>query len=769
MDPSVTPSARKRTHFDADEPVPTPATLKKRRLDELVPGSPSTPKALNAINSAYPSVISNGQNAWPPVDSDLEVPSFGQQSGAPPSQAPSQPAAAPKFRPAIKLSALKGTKWDTGEPKGPAPLPKKVGPGRPRTTTPKKPAAPKRRGRKPKTQDPVEEKDEVGEPGEPRESTDELSTTNGTLSVSKPTAPKGILTPKKGRPRGRPKNVTFGSGKDQKGEVFFEDLPKTSRTPRKSAKSEADEIVCAICITPHSQAPNQIILCDMCDFAVHQECYGVPDIPEGDWLCKSCTQEDVLKTPKKPAGVDVPTIKIAAEVPEITNLEQHVRSLQRILLDRCTGRRRLQLSGQLEAEEKVYQLVEQTVVAGEGNSMLLIGARGCGKTTLLEKVILDVSREHKNDFHVVRLNGFIHTDDKLALKEIWRQLGKEMQVEDDLMNRTNYADTMASLLALLSHPSEIIGTDEGVTSQSIVFVIDEFDMFASHPRQTLLYNLFDIAQSRKAPIAVVGCTTRLDVVEMLEKRVKSRFSHRYVYLSLPKSLPAYWQVCRQGLIVDSDEAEKEGINTYLEGHAEFQQYWSQKIEGLYRERSFQDLLQYHYYTTKSASAFLTEWILPLSALSANDVTLKIPAVQGDVESLTPPDSRLHLLSTLSELDLGLLIAAARLDIVAHTDTVNLAMAYDEYSSLMGRQRVHSATAGMLAVGGGVRVWSRGVAGISWERLISLGLLVPAGIGGARNLGHGGLEGKMWKVDVALEEIPAAVKLSAVLARWCREI
>lgn len=137
---------------------------------------------------------------------------------------------------------------------------------------------------------------------------------------------------------------------------------------------------------------------------------------------------------------------------------------------------------------------------------------------------------------------------------------------------------MASLLALLSHPSEILGTDEGVTSQSIVFIIDEFDMFASHPRQTLLYNLFDVAQSRKAPIAVLGCTTRLDVVEMLEKRVKSRFSHRYVYLSLPKSLPAYWQVCRQGLVVESDEAAKEGLDTGLEGYSDFQKYWSHKIE-----------------------------------------------------------------------------------------------------------------------------------------------------------------------------------------------
>lgn len=149
--------------------------------------------------------------------------------------------------------------------------------------------------------------------------------------------------------------------------------------------------------------------------------------------------------------------------------------------------------------------------------------------------------------------------------------------------------------------------------------------------------------------------------------------------------------------------------------------------------------------------------------------MEAPPVNAEVDSLTAPDSRLHLLSALSDLDLGLLIAAARLDIIAHTDTVNFAMAYDEYSALMGKQRVQSATSGMLAVGGGVRVWSRGVAGIAWERLISLGLLVPAGIGASRTLGHGGLEGKMWKVDVALEEMPSAVKLGTVLARWCKEI
>jgi origin recognition complex subunit 4 len=35
----------------------------------------------------------------------------------------------------------------------------------------------------------------------------------------------------------------------------------------------------------------------------------------------------------------------------------------------------------------------------------------------------------------VRLNGFIHTDDKLALKEIWRQLGREMDIEEEVTSK----------------------------------------------------------------------------------------------------------------------------------------------------------------------------------------------------------------------------------------------------------------------------------------------------------------------------------------------
>ena len=49
----------------------------------------------------------------------------------------------------------------------------------------------------------------------------------------------------------------------------------------------------------------------------------------------------------------------------------------------------------------------------------------------------------------------------------------------------------------------------GQNTKPILFVLDEFDLFAHHKNQTLLYNLFDISQSAQTPVCVVGLTCRL--------------------------------------------------------------------------------------------------------------------------------------------------------------------------------------------------------------------------------------------------------------------
>ena len=141
---------------------------------------------------------------------------------------------------------------------------------------------------------------------------------------------------------------------------------------------------------------------------------------------------------------------------------------------------------------------------------------------------------------------------------------------------SNYADILASLLALLSHPSEISESPADKVAKSVIFVLDEFDLFTRHPRQMLLYNLFDIAQARKAPVAVLGLTTRMDIAESFEKRVKSRFSHRYARLSLPRSLLEFWGICKEGLKVNLEDLSAEGRS--IAGQDGFLLLWQKMIE-----------------------------------------------------------------------------------------------------------------------------------------------------------------------------------------------
>jgi origin recognition complex subunit 4 len=463
--------------------------------------------------------------------------------------------------------------------------------------------------------------------------------------------------------------------------------------------------------------------------------------------------------------------KSSAGVTELPSLTQaQTELLQYMTLEKMHGKRPIPLTNLSDEYTKVNTVVSQTITAGESNSMLLIGARGSGKTALVNHVLREQAKEHPDDFHAVRLNGFIHTDDKIALREIWRQLGREMDLDEEENTTRNYADTLASLLALLSHPLEL-GQEQapGQTNKSVIFILDEFELFASHPRQTLLYNLFDIAQSRKAPIAVLGLTTRIDVAESLEKRVKSRFSHRYVHLSSPKSFSAFVDVCKAALCLEEDsvhEHERDTLDLDVNDNAggSVLDTWNSAIEGVFASEMFVAMLRRIYYTTKSVNDLLAALLVPLSTLpesaaTATDIQEHITAALGP--KLMSPDSKLILLSTLSTLQLALLICAARQTAIHSTETVSFNLAYEEYKLLASKAKIQAAASGAMGAGG--RLWTKDIAKDAWMDLIDVGLMMEDGYSGRTGGGAAG------RADVSLEEIARSGVDLGSWGRWCKEI
>ncbi len=357
--------------------------------------------------------------------------------------------------------------------------------------------------------------------------------------------PVGILTPSKSDKKRTRKSIAFdGEDKHVEEHLSFKDIQEptetTNITQSKNKTKTSTSDAKAVQRLAISIANTDAVL----DGEVREE------------------HEPLMEEDPAPEVADVlellsnttPALEASSEVEE----DPHLTSIKANIISRMTGSSLVPLTNLATEYGKIHSLLKATIMAGEGNSILVLGARGSGKTNLIETALTDVSSQHANDFHIVRLNGFQQIDDKIALREIWRQLGREMQVEEDETNQvSSYADTMASLLHLLSHPEELAEVLDpeapSITTKSVIFVLDEFDLFATHPRQTLLYNLFDIAQAKKAPIAVIGCSTRVDVAESLEKRVKSRFSHRWIHLAQPKSFTAFEEVILAALSLSVNE------------------------------------------------------------------------------------------------------------------------------------------------------------------------------------------------------------------------
>ncbi|NXI02060.1 ORC4 protein, partial [Pachycephala philippinensis] len=321
----------------------------------------------------------------------------------------------------------------------------------------------------------------------------------------------------------------------------------------------------------------------------------------------------------------------------------------------------------------LLELLKRTTVHGESNSALIIGPRGSGKTALLNHVLKDL-REMKQvteNLLEVHLNGKLNiidpTNDKVALKEITRQLQLENVVGDKVFG--SFAENLAFLLEALRRGNR-------TSSCPILFVLDEFDLFVHHKNQTLLYNLFDISQSAQTPVTVIGLTCRQDVLELLEKRVKSRFSHRQIYLMNSFDFKQYIKIFKKQLSLPAEFPDET-----------FAQKWNNNVQHLSEDKTVQDVLQNLFHHTKDLRSLHLLLMLAVSAVTVHHPLLTAADLQ-EASRQHRTDSKANIVHGLSVLEICLLIAMKHLNDVYDGEPFNFEMVYNEFQKFLQR-KAHS--------------------------------------------------------------------------------
>nr|XP_023963770.1 origin recognition complex subunit 4 isoform X2 [Chrysemys picta bellii] len=317
----------------------------------------------------------------------------------------------------------------------------------------------------------------------------------------------------------------------------------------------------------------------------------------------------------------------------------------------------------------LLELLKRTTIHGESNSALIIGPRGSGKTMLLNHVLKELMevKQVRENLLQVHLNGLLQTNDKIALKEITRQLQMENVVGDKVFG--SFAENLAFLLDALKK-------GDRDSSCPVLFILDEFDLFVHHKNQTLLYNLFDISQSAQTPVTVIGLTCRQDILELLEKRVKSRFSHRQIYLMNSFDFKQYLRIFKEQLYLPAEFLYKPFI-----------QKWNKNVQSLSEDRTVQDVLRNHFHCSKDLRSLHMLLMLALSS-----ITISHPFMTGsdllEASKLCRMDSKANIVHGLSVLEICLIIAMKHLNDVYEGEPFNFQMVYNEFQKFIQR-KAHS--------------------------------------------------------------------------------
>ncbi|KAG7400241.1 hypothetical protein PHYBOEH_006579 [Phytophthora boehmeriae] len=357
--------------------------------------------------------------------------------------------------------------------------------------------------------------------------------------------------------------------------------------------------------------------------------------------------------------------------------------------------------GVASAAVQLEQLFERTVRCGENQSGLLLASMGSDRRAIVTRAMRNL-REKFGDFTLVYLNGVILQSELEAFKELTAQLTRDAAVKHPVLSYWNMYEYLRSLLVAKASAGD-----------HVIVILDALEQFVrenSNAKQLLLYNLLDWLQAKDVKMGVLGVTNSYNVVDNLEKRVRSRFSNLQIVVERP-SFEHIKQLLVNTLSLDSFDWSS---HSHLQQPSqEFITAFSNSVRKLLTTQSnFLASLEFDYDIGKPQAFFLR-----LAAAAVYYLETRAPLLSSthfrQARHLLEQDHQLAVLGTVTEHGIALLIGMGHLE-KADQRVFTLEMVYARWENFL---RQHD----MLA-----QLPTRSEAQKALENLLQLKLVKDAG-------------------------------------------
>ncbi|WCJ33253.1 origin recognition complex subunit 4 [Euphorbia peplus] len=306
---------------------------------------------------------------------------------------------------------------------------------------------------------------------------------------------------------------------------------------------------------------------------------------------------------------------------------------------------------------KLKFLVSSSITEACNNSILLLGPRGSGKSAVLELVLNDLLQEYPETMSIVKLNGLLHSDENCAFKEMARQLCLEHDLSFSKM--ASFDDNSQFMIAMLR--------ECGLAHKTIIFVLQEFDLFAQG-KQRLLYSLLDAMQSVTSQAIVIGVSCRLDADQLLEKRVRSRFSHRKL-LFLPPAKEDLQRLFEHVLSLPMDSGFPHDYAAQFNG----------KLQNILADERFQEIIAAYLNSSSTINHLLRFLFIAISYWDLKSGFLSLANFKTALSSIQRQPKQ-ECIKDCSILELYILVCMKRLEVKEQT-SYNFNSVMKEYKNV----------------------------------------------------------------------------------------